>query len=65
LEKVSSHFLTADEFARMETLLGNLLIGATDREQRLILQIHKRLKDIKETQQSDKTTLDYLQSLAS
>lgn len=49
----------------MEILLGKLLIGASEREQSLILHIHKRLKDIKEAQQSDETTLDYLQSLAS
>lgn len=62
---MASLIITDEEFALIEALLGRLLKGADEREQRLILHIHKRLVRIRAASQSDLTALNRLKQLAS
>ena len=62
--KYPNMFISSEEFAQMEALLGRLLTDADSREQGLILHIHKRLNHMKQAQSSEQTTLDYLKKLA-
>jgi len=56
--------LSVQEFFQMETLLGKLLGNADEREQDLILHIHKRLEHMRDTGLSDQATLDRLRQIA-
>lgn len=61
----SSVTVSPEEFEQIERLLGRLLSNSDEREQRLILQIHKRVRRMQEAHQSQQSTLDYLKNLVS
>lgn len=60
----SSVTISPEEFEKIELLLGRLLKKSDEREQRMILQIHKRVKRMNKAHQSQQSTLDYLKNLA-
>ena len=49
----SSVSVSPEEFEKIERLLGRLLSNSDEREQRLILQIHKRVKRMREAHMSE------------
>jgi hypothetical protein len=56
--------ITAEEIKAFEQILAGLLKGASQYEQDNILRLHIRLQRIFEAQQSDRTSLEYLQNLS-
>jgi len=57
--------LTPDEFARMESLLAELLPSCDPQEEVALLQLHARLKTIFEAQSGLNASRDRLRALQS